>query len=66
MPKFRHKEMIAVFKYEILEKLFSDREMQKIPVGTQSTAISVVERILEEIKEENPYASLSELFSADE
>lgn len=55
-----------MFKDEILERFFSDSEMQKIPLGTQSTAISVVERILEQIKEAQPHASLSELFSADE
>lgn len=55
-----------MFKDEILERFFSDSEMQTIPLGTQSTAISVVERILEQIKEGNPYASISELFNADE
>lgn len=55
-----------MFSDEILEKIFSDSEMQKIPIGTQATAVSVVERVLEQIKEERPYASLSELFDADE
>lgn len=50
---------------KFLERIFSDKEMQTIPLGTQSTAISVVERVLEQIKEGNPYASLSELFSTD-
>lgn len=58
--------MVLVFKEEILEQFFSDSEMQKIPIGTQSTAVSVVERVLEQIKEEQPYATLSELFDADE
>lgn len=51
---------------EILERIFADKEMQTIPVGCQSTAISVIERILDEFKEETPYASLSDLFSTDE
>lgn len=55
-----------MFREDILERFFSDSEMQKIPIGTQSTAISVIERVLEQIKEVEPYASLSELFSADE
>lgn len=55
-----------MFNDYILEKIFSHSEMTKIPIGTQTTAVSVVEQILEEIKEENPYASLSELFNADE
>lgn len=47
---------------EILEKVFAHKEMQKIPVGCQSTAVHVFEEILEDILEENPYVSLSDLF----
>ena len=54
-----------MLKDEILEKIFSNKEMQKIPLGTQATAVSVFEGVLEELRQENPYASLSELF-ADE
>lgn len=57
---------MKIFKDEILERIFSDREMKTIPIGCQSTAISVIERILEEIEEENPYGSISELFSSNE
>ena len=57
--------MIPMLKDEILEKIFSNKEMQKIPLGTQATAVSVFEGVLEESRKENPYASLSELF-ADE
>lgn len=55
-----------MFRDDLLEKIFSDKEMQKIPIGTQATAVSVIERILEQVKEGNPYASLSDLFSTDE
>lgn len=48
---------------EILERIFSDKEMQMIPIGAQSTAVTVFGRILEEIKEENPYADISTLLS---
>ena len=65
MPKFKHKEMKAMLKDEILEKIFSNKEMQMIPIGCQSTAVSVFEDVLEELRKENPYATLSELF-ADE
>ncbi len=51
---------------EILEKIFANKEMQKIPIGCQSTAVSVFENVLDELKEEQPYATLSELLSADE
>lgn len=53
-------------KDEILEKIFAHPEMQKIPIGCQSTAVKVFEEVLFDIKEENPYATISELLSADE
>lgn len=55
-----------MLKDEILEKIFANKEMQKIPIGCQSTAVSVFENVLDELKEENPYVTLSELLSADE
>ena len=48
MPKFKHKEVILMFSDEILEKIFSDPEAQKVPIGFQSTMIHVVEKVLEE------------------
>ena len=54
-----------MLKDEILEKIFSNKEIQKIPIGTQATAVSVFENMLEELRKENPYAAISELF-ADE
>lgn len=58
--------MKAMLKDEILEKIFANKEMQTIPIGCQSTAVSVFEQVLEELKEENPYATISDLLSADE
>lgn len=55
-----------MFSDDFLENIFADEEFQKIPIGCQSTAVSVFEKILERIREENPYASLSELFNANE
>ena len=55
-----------MLKDEILEKIFSNKEMQMIPIGCQSTAVSVFEAVLEELRKENPYASLSDLLSTDE
>ena len=51
---------------EILERIFANKEMQKIPIGCQSTAVSVFEYVLEELRKENPYATISELLSTDE
>ena len=39
-----------MFSDEILEKIFSDQETQKVPIGYQSTMIHVIEKILEEEK----------------
>ena len=66
MQKFKHKEMKAMLKDEILEKIFSNKEMQKIPIGCQSTAVSVFEDVLEELRKENPYANISDILSTDE
>ena len=66
MPKFKHKEMKPMLKDEILEKIFSNKEMQMIPIGCQSTAVSVFEDVIEELRKENPYATISGLLSTDE
>lgn len=55
-----------MLKDEILERIFANKEMQTIPIGCQSTAVSVFEDVLEELRKESPYATLSELFSTDE
>ena len=52
-----------MLKDEILEKIFSNKEMQIIPIGCQSTAVSVFEQVLEDIRKENPYATISELLT---
>ena len=52
-----------MLKDEILEKIFAKKEMQKIPIGCQSTAVSVFEDVLEELRKENPHATISELFA---
>ena len=55
-----------MLKDEILETIFANKEMQKIPIGCQSTAVSVFENVLEELRKENPYATISALLSTDE
>ena len=61
MPKFRHEEDEPMFADGVLERIFSRPETRSIPVGTQSTMIHAIEEALQEILEENPYVSLSEL-----
>ena len=55
-----------MLKDEILEKIFSNKEMQMIPIGCQSTAVSVFEDVLEQLRKENPYATISDILSTDE
>lgn len=55
-----------MFSDAILEKIFAHKEMQKIPVGCQSTAVHVFEEILEDILEVNPYATIQSLFPTDD
>lgn len=55
-----------MFSDEFLEKIFAEKEMQTIPIGCQSTAICVFEKVIEDLREENKYATISELFSTSE
>lgn len=48
---------------EILEKVFADEEMQTVPIGYQATVVSVFEKVLTEIEEENENATLSTILS---
>lgn len=52
-----------MFSNEVLEKIFAHPEMQKIPIGCQSTAVHVFQEVLEKEVEENPDATISELLS---
>ena len=55
-----------MFTDEFLEKIFSHPEMQKIPIGCQSTAVHVFQEVLEGIKAANTYADISARESTDE
>lgn len=55
-----------MFTDEILERIFRSKDLRTIPIGCQSTTIRVIEQVLEEIKGEKPYATISDLFTADE
>lgn len=55
-----------MFTDGVLERIFSRPELHSVPVGYQSTIIHAIEEALEDILEENPYVTLSELLgSAD-
>lgn len=54
-----------LFKESFIEKIFANDDMQSIPIGAQSTAVHAIENILNEIREENPDATIYELFESD-
>nr|DAT64330.1 MAG TPA: hypothetical protein [Caudoviricetes sp.] len=63
MRKFKYKEVCLLFKDEILERIFTHPEMQKIPIGCQSTAVHVFQEVIEEVNKEGIYGTISELLS---
>ena len=48
---------------ELLERIFAHKDMRLVPIGYQSTVVTVFGEVLDEIKGENPYATVSELLS---
>ena len=63
MPKFKHKEVADMFSDEILELIFAHKDMRLVPIGYQSTVVTVVGEVLEEYRGKNKYATVSELLS---
>lgn len=53
-----------MFTDGVLEKIFSRPELRKIPIGYQSTIIHAIEGTFEDILEENPYVTVSELLGS--
>ena len=54
-----------MLKEEIFEKYYENKHTAKIPVLFASECFTSIERVLDEIRKENPYATISDLF-ADE
>ena len=63
MQKYSHKGGMVMLKDEVLEKIFSDKECQRVPIGYQATMVSVFDEVMQEIKGENPYADFSAILS---
>lgn len=55
-----------MLKDDILERIFSHPDIQKLPVGYQDVAAKAYTEILEQMKGEKPYDTISTLFSDDE
>ena len=52
-----------MFNDTMLERIFAHKDMRFVPIGYQSTVVTVIGEILEQVKGENEYATVSELLS---
>ena len=52
-----------MFRDEVLERVFAHKDMRFVPIGYQSTVVTVIGEIIEELRGENPYAKLSDILS---
>ncbi len=57
------REELLMLNDDVLEKIFSNKEARKVPIGYQATMVSVFDEVLEQIKGENPYADFSAILS---
>ena len=53
---------MPMLKEEIMEKYYSNKHTKCIPVLFVCECFTAIERVLEEVRKENPYATLAELF----
>ena len=51
-----------MFKEEIMDKYFSNKHTKNVPILFEHECLTAIEQVLEEIKEENLYVTVSELF----
>ena len=49
---------------ELLERIFAHKDMRTVPIGYQSTVVTVVGEVLDRYKGERPNATVSELLSS--
>ena len=64
MPKFRYKGGRPMLSDEVLERIFAHKDMRLVPIGYQSTVVTVIGEVLDEIEGERPNATISELLSS--
>lgn len=55
-----------MFTDEMMEKFFTHKFISSLSVGLQSDVVNAFKEILEDILEKNPYAIISELFTAND
>lgn len=51
-----------MFKEEIIEMYYSENNTSKLPIAIVCECFAALERVLNEIRKENPYATISDLF----
>lgn len=47
---------------EIVEKYYCNKHTHKVPVLFACECLTAIERVIDEVRKENPYATISELF----
>ena len=62
MPKYKQ-EVGRMFETDIKERFFANHKISKIPILFAIECFYIMEDVLKEVKEENPYATVSELLS---
>lgn len=50
-----------MLKDDFMEKIFAHEDMQRVPIGVQSTVVHALDEILEDMLQEKPEAKLREL-----
>lgn len=63
MPQFKHKEEILMNDLE--RRFYSEPETRNIPVGHLSAMKDIFQKILSDIQEENPNATITDILSED-
>lgn len=63
MPQYSHKEEISM--NDIERRFYSEPETRNIPVGHLSAMKDLMQKILSDIKEENPYATIEDILNED-
>ena len=51
-----------MFTDEVLDRFYGNPRLSQVPVYAAGEAVKAFTEVLEEMREENPYATLSELF----
>lgn len=62
MPKFKHKGGTDMLKDEVMEKVITHKEIRLMCVYEQSKVLDAFCDVFKQLREEIPYATISDLF----